>query len=249
MKKEPSPAQLEARRKFAEAARLRSRKSKEVAPSKEVILSEENVDLVKRVKELEDLIRNLPKAQAPEVQVRGGALVGTVERYIVDPAYYPDPRERLAKESRLARFAFDQNYDLTWKIETTQYETIDGIRQKEPRFVIELLGIVRDPETDEPTQKRYVISRGTFHEDPQAAIIVARENNLEVDESNQRLFLDEMRYLRIRDWLLENFYPPKDDSSQKNKHEEVIGNRLVTVYEKSSESSIKVPFDELSKKL
>lgn len=216
------------------------------------VSQEEYQDLLRRFDELAARLDlppapYQPSAQAtPQVNNRG-QLIGTFEKYIIDPANYPDPRERLGKESRLARFAFDLNYDLNFKVETQQYDTKDGVSVREPKFTIELNRIVLDEDTGEPTNKRYTVARMIFHEDPQAALVVARDAGVDVNSMDQSTFLNEMRYLRMRDWLLEAFYPPKAVPNG-NKKEVVIGNRLVEIYEVSSENPSKIPFDSLDKK-
>lgn len=205
-----------------------------VKPSDENIKSELSYeDLQKQIEELKSMISRPQFNQG--VQVAGGRVIGTEEKYLVDPDYYPDPRARLAKESRLARLAFDLNYDLTWNVMTTNYETKDGINTKEPRFQLELRHIIRD-EDGEPTTGRYILRTASFHEDPQAAITVARDNGVNIDAMGQREFLDEMRYLRIRDWLLDAFYPPKTDAAPSTR-EEVFNNQLVKFVEISSEDA------------
>jgi hypothetical protein len=228
--------------------------------AKEVI--EENLDLRDTVETLTRQVQELLKAQqdrdskSPRETSRetpgmnqDGSLIGSYERYTLDPHYYPDPRERLADEPRLKRFAFSDNYELTFSVSTVQYTTIDNRRIKEPRFMLELVRIILDEDTGEPTNQRYVVCRSIMHEDPEAAIEIAGRNGVTVDTSNQKQFLDEMRYLRMRDWLLEAFYPPKSDD-KKNKRETVIGNKLVEIYEVSHEvgaPSPSIPFESLKK--
>lgn len=118
----------------------------------------------------------------------------------------------------------------------------------EPRFTLDLNRIVYDEETYEPTNKRYTVCRMVFFEDPQTAMIIARENGIQIDAQDEASFLDEMRFLRMRDWLLEAFYPPKP-APNRNKREQVIGNQMVEVWEISSETSAKIPFDQLNSKL
>lgn len=201
---------------------------------------------VEELKANQPLIELLTKAlgNGPQATVKG--MVGTIEKYSVNPNDYPDPRERLAEESKLEIHAFKLNYELGWKIEVSSYETIDKQRMKEPRFTLELIKIVRDEETGSDTGDRFVICKAIFHEDPDAAIAIANEQNLPIDESNEKAFLDEMRYLRMRDWLLEAFYPPKRTDIS-NKKEMVIGNQLVEVYSLNSEQPKSIPFNELKK--
>jgi hypothetical protein len=209
--------------------------------------------LLKQIQEANKAIAEL-KAQSTQptqqVDMAGGKLTGTYERYKVDPDFYPDPTPRLSQEKRLSRFAFDDNYELKWEVQLSQYETIDHIRTKEPRFVLKLIVKVYDDDSGELTNRRFVILQGVFHEDPDAAIAIARENGVQVDENNERDFLNEMRYLRFRDWLLEAFFPTPPPPSQ-NKKEVVIGNKLVEVYEVTSDKqeSMAAGFASMSKKL
>lgn len=178
-----------------------------------------------------DILRNgqAPASNGPQVTTSG--VVGTIEKYVLDPARYPDPCARLAKEPKLQRFAFDMNFELEWNVKITQYDTKDGLHVKEPRFEIQLNRIIMDEETGEPTDGRYVITKGTFHEDPQAALVIAREQGVNVDGWEEKAFLDEMRYLRIRDWLMEAFYTPLIDKKKTNTREVVIGGRMVQYFE------------------
>jgi hypothetical protein len=210
-------------------------------------------DLARQVMELKAMMfDNNVKLSQREPMNQGGAqatnrgLVGTHEKYSTNLDIYPDPRKRLTHEDKLARFAFPMNYELEWETGITSYETIDGIRQKEPKFTLKLNRIILDEDTGEDTNRRYTICQAIFFEDPEAAIQVALEKGLEVDESNEKVFLDEMRYLRMRDWLFEAFYPPKPQQKI-NKHETVIDNRIVEVFEINSENSEKLPFDSLKK--
>lgn len=198
--------------------------------------------------QMELLIKMNQGNTAPGAVISGGRIIGTVEKYLVDPAHYQDPRDRLREEPKLQRFAFKTNYELIYQVQTTSYETKDGVNTKEPRFNLELHRIVFND--DGPTDKRVILRRLTFHEDPQAAIIVARENDLDPDNypGGEDKFLDDMRYLRIRSWLLEAFYPPKNDQSRQNIREEVIGGKMFQTFEVSSRDSATIPFDQLDKK-
>ncbi len=161
---------------------------------------------------------NNQQSSADSVSVgRGNKLVGEVDKYLVDPAAYPDPTTRLASEPRLETIAFKHNYDLEYEFRVSSYETKTGINMREPDFLVTLHRVVydsqgapviiSDPKTGKPAVKRYIARRLSFKEDPQAALVIARENSLLIDKTDEKAFLDEMRYLRVRDWLFDVFWP------------------------------------------
>lgn len=250
-KKDMTP---EERKAFGEKMKAaRAAKAPKAQPA-EIATEESPSDLAKQVLELKAQMELLLKMQQGSsnnsgAQISNGRIVGTVERYLVDPAHYPDPREKLANEPKLQRFAFKTNYELVYEVQTTSYETKDGINTKEPRFNLELHRVVFDD--DGPTDKRVILRRLTFHEDPQAAIIIARENDLDPDTypGGEKVFLDDMRYLRTRAWLLEAFYPPKNDQTRSKIREEVIGGKMFQTFEISSRDSSTIDFGQLNKKL
>lgn len=268
-KKEPTPAQLAARAKFAAAAKQRAadRKNKNPQTNEAPTGSPANVspvdhgpvapvdhgDLQRQVNELKAMLLDgmlANRSAAPSgPQATSQGLVGMFEKYNLDPNYYPNPCERLANEPRLARFAFPLNFELEWNVGVSQYKTIDGINTKEPKFEIQLNRIMLDEETGEPTLGRIVICKGIFHEDPDAAVIVAREQGFDVNSFGEKEFLDEMRYLRIRDWLFEAFFTPLPATHKTNKREMVINGKLVQYFEINDENGASIPFDKLGNKL
>jgi len=178
----------------------------------------------------------------------GGSLVGEVERYLIDKVNYPDPTPRLAAEPKLvSSINFPFNYELNYKVEVSSYQTASGVRMKEPRFMVQLNRIVID-EQGEQTDKRWVVKRVLFHEDPEAAMVIARDNGIEIDKSDEKTFLNEMRYLRVRDWLFDIFWP-KGTATAEQIQEEVIGGTLVQVFTKSSVEPSEVPFEKLNTKV
>lgn len=187
---------------------------------------------------------------------RDNRVLGEVDKYLIDPTNYPDPTPRLAEEKRLQTIAFNHNYELDYTFTIRSYETKSGVNMREPEFLVVLNRIVLDsqgepltvinPKTGKPGIKMYRARRMVFHEDPQAALVLARENNLLIDKEDEKTFLDEMRYLRVRDWLFDIFWPKAADEPE-NIHEEVIGGSLVQVFTKSSEGASQVDFDSLTK--
>lgn len=182
------------------------------------------------------------------VQVDRGRVTGTVERFSTDLSRYPDPRERLRQEPRLKRISFDTYYELGFNVAVTRYETKDGIHYKEPKFTLQLIQKVLD-DNGEETNQRIGKAQMVFFEDPETALVVAEQNGLPIDHENQEAFLNEMRYMRMRDWLMECFWPPKANNDKGNLRDMVVDGRVVQVWEVSSENGSKIPFDKLSNKL
>lgn len=184
-----------------------------------------------------------------------GKLIGEVDKYLVDPNNYPDPTKRLAAEPKLQTIAFNHNYELMYEFKVRSYETKTGLNMREPEFLITLLRVGIDDQGnrvkvkvgDEIRDKFYVARRFVFHEDPQAAMVVARENNIAIDAENEKTFLDEMRYLRIKDWLFDFFWRKKPQVKD-GVQEEAIGGTIVQVFTKSSEEPSAVDFDQLKSK-
>lgn len=209
-------------------------------------------DLQRQLNELRQALVAAQGQQSSGAQVTNQGLIGTHIKYTVDPKNYDDPIPRLFEfmesKPQLRRLGFKDNYELDFKMDTFAYDTKDGRNVSEPKFTLDLNRIVYDEETYEPTNRRYTACRMVFFEDPQTAMVVARDNGIEIDTQDEKAFLNEMRFLRMRDWLLEAFYPPKAAPTH-NKREQVIGNQMVEVWEISSETSAKIPFDQLNSKL
>lgn len=188
------------------------------------------------------------QASMGQSQVQGGRLVGTTEKFSVNKDLYEDPRPRLLSETRLRRIAFDANYELDWDISVTSYETKDGVQMKEPKFTLKLNQVVLDDD-GEPTDMRIGKAQLIFFEDPATAIVVANQNGIAVDEQNEAQFLNNMRYIRARDWLFECFWPAKVDRTQSSRQTMAIGGQVVDTWRVSTEGSAKIDFDSLGNKL
>lgn len=256
----------EQRKAFGEkmkAAKLKREQERETNPLPKQIGLDEEVhvapeletnEILRQLKELQEsnallkaaLLGNQSTQPNQNVNVGRGGAIGVVEKYLVDPANYPDPSERLALETRLQPMAFNLNYELDYTVAVSQYEN-KGINYKEPKFMIKLNRVVLDDQ-GEATTKRYIARQMVFHEDPQAALVIARDNGVEVDKTDEKHFLDEMRYLRVRDWLFDIFWPKPSQDSEKIK-EEVIGGRLVQVFTKNSEDTSSIDFQKIKSKM
>lgn len=264
----------ERRAKFAEDMKFRREQAKKVKVTKDIKVPPVAIDepVVETNQTVEDLKRQIEELKSSFIQVlsnqnqnqgtqtqigigNNGKLVGEVEKYAIDSANYSDPTERLKNEPRLQPMAFNYNYELEYDFSVRPYETKTGVNMKEPEFLINLYRIVRDDQ-GEDTNKRYVAKRLMFHEDPQAAIVVARDNGIDLDEwkdldnttDNQRAFLNEMRYLRVKDWLFDIFWP-KPVSEKGQVHDEVIGGSIVQVFTKNSVDPSEIEFDKIQRKL
>lgn len=281
-KKQPTEKQLAARKKFGEAAKARAvaRKAQNTVnnnldgitpiqvPTNNPTLQTPSIgqepsveDLKRQIDELKAYLfsQNQQSAQSGQQVPQFGSqgkMTGVFEKYLVDPANYPSPVERLSQEARLAPFAFGYNYHLNFTIAVSEYETKEGINTKEPRFTLELyrkryddMGepiLVENPETKKKHQSAFVVGTMIFHEDPQAALIIAREKGLDVDKTDEPRFLNEMRYLRCRDWLIDLFFPRTTPSTSK-RQELVVDGKMMQVVTIDSETTEAIPFKDLKK--
>lgn len=203
----------------------------------DVTISQQDFDDMKRqIEELKNLPWKILGQLAPQetAKVANGQLTGTVEKYPLIADLYPNPTERLSEEQKLQRFAFKINYELNFEVGESRYETIDHVRTVEPKFTLELIRKVMDDEGND-SGGRYVLGTLIFHEDPTAAITIARSLNMDIDESNEQEFLNEMRYIRMRDWLISRFYPSRIED-KKQRRDVVIDGKLVQFFEVNSES-------------
>lgn len=203
-------------------------------------------DLIKQVEELKKAqFFNQPQQQP---------LARTVTKYSIRLSDYPDPRSRLMEEPRLIQKAFKQNFVLEWYIRPHRYDAKDGVHYTEPGFRVELWRRAEDPKTGELTDKTFLVQKATFFEDPDSAIQAAHDHGVNISDQQEkdywnpqeRAFLDEMRYLRIRDWLFQIFWPAPVQARD-NVREEVFGNALrpVKILETSSESPKSIDFTQL----
>lgn len=218
----------------------------------ETINSQDDLNELKRqIEEMKNmqwkLMTQIMGSAAPgSAQVGVNGMTGTVDRFDMNFDLYPDPSARLADEHKLQRFAFKINYELEFKVAESAYTTIDNVRMREPKFILELIRIVMDEDTGVPTSGRYSVARLTMHEDPDTALILAREAGIEVNREDELAFLNEMRYIRMRGWLLDCFYPPKPEAKTQRR-QTVIGGRLVDYWEKNTEGTTGITKDQWDK--
>lgn len=152
-----------------------------------------------------------------------------------DLSVYESPVPRLLKEPRLQRIAFEHNYDVDYTVVMTKsIEKKDGTLERQPQFNVELQGVVFD-DNGEPTNKRFIARKMVFFEDPDTAINIAEKNGLSMDNFPSEIdFLNQMRYLRVRDWVFDFFWPPVNQGNKSDIKDEVIGGQVVRTFQKST---------------
>lgn len=224
------------------------------APSNKVELTQEQFQaLMERLNKLESSKTeslDVKANQQPELNQLGRA-VGIMQKYSVDPRDYEDPRDELMNLAELERFAFKPNYYLGWDVEQTQYETKYGTSFSEPRFEIRLykrlfeedgsptpkVDNAGNPVLDEqgrPQFKSYLVKKGYFFEDPAASVKEAQQLGLPITNANSKDFLEQMRKLRYKTWLLEVFNKPKSADTTR-RESMTIGSSIVQVESYSEE--------------
>lgn len=230
---EKMKAAREAKRTASEA-RLTSSTKTEV---KDEVIDQNDISaLLRRIQELEkkQFFPSAPEQEAPRTTKT------VVTKFSFNPSDYPDPRDQLFEEPRLKLKGFNKDWwDLGWQVQKVNYEE-DGLKYAAPRFLLEVFRVMEDEDTGEPSAKKYLRKRGNFFEDPDSFLSIAEQHGVSIPETFEKQFMDSMRYLSMRDWLLELFYPPKS-TTQDKKTEVVIDNRLVDVYESSTEIDGKKP--------
>lgn len=158
-----------------------------------------------------------------------GGIQGRITKYPLTKEHYPDPRDRLYDDPRLRRHNLRDNYILTWEVQGEQYVK-DGITYAEPRFIVQLFRRLFD-DMDEPTGQAALISRMMLHEDEFVAQIIADKMGMLQNFNSVGEMLDEIRYHRIRDWLLPIFIPVKAEEHRNKKTEMVIDGKAVEVWD------------------
>lgn len=158
---------------------------------------------------------------------------GRVFRYPVETSYYPSPVDRLYDDPALRRFALRENFYIKWEVTGETYEKY-GVTYTEPRFTVEIWRYLFDDETGEPTGEMFLVNRQIQHEDELIARLSADKLGISFGEG-QKLetfedLMHEMRYWRIRQWLLSVFKPFRASQIKNKKiQQRVIGGRVVEV--------------------
>lgn len=256
-----SPEQKEADRKRMEKVRAARGGTQVKTPASEK--KEEKVEvpkatLDKLLAEVEELKKE-PKSSPEEVLaslvrmsgagVNKQGVQGAVDLASTNIKDYEDPRERLYEEfdksERTSRLGLRKNYSLKWSVEADVFKK-DGVSYRFPRFRCELWQLLfnddgtpltRVNKNGKTVRKEAFLRRSLQKaEDEVDAQIAIKKMGFEaeVDETN---LLNELRYLRLRDWLLEKFFPPTVEYED-TEEERVIGGVVLPVREFEESASV-----------
>jgi len=157
-----------------------------------------------------------------------GGVQGQIFKYPVDVGHYADPTDRLYDDPKLTRFAMRENYIFRWDVEGVTYEK-HGITYTEPRFIVELYKYTFDEETGEKTNLIQLINRNLLAEDEFVTTVMANKLGLTELFPDKAALMDEVRYYRIREWLLPLFTPVKTKSFKNKLRSMVINGKAVEV--------------------
>lgn len=161
--------------------------------------------------------------------VGANGVQGQVFRYPVNKDFYPDPTDRLYDDARLKRFAMRENFYFRWDVTGETYEK-NNIAYTEPRFTVELFRFMFNDD-GEPSGKMFMVGRQYQHEDEFIARLGAERMGL-VQGKDYETFdelMNEMRYQRIRTWLLGLFTPVHVNQFKKKSLTMVIDGKAVEV--------------------
>lgn len=192
-------------------------------------------------REVDELRRANPQAEsAPAdqkldelIRLQGGAKVGSggvegiVQRYPVEASHYPDPRDRLYDLVELKRYAMRDNYIITYEVQGVTYEK-QNVTFTEPRHAVHLFRRLWD-DNGEENSKVALVARHFQTEDELITKIAAQK--LGLDMSKWQEAVDEVRFLRIKQWLLDLFRPVHIEEKTRQKTIQVIDGKAVEVYD------------------
>lgn len=225
-KKDRTPEQIQADKDRMAKARAARTKKTDPAPTSGTTISNETLNL---------LLQRLANEDRSEDQGNSKTL------YSLEKDDYDDPTDRLLDLPELRKFAMRDNYILKWKVEMAQYQKVDGIWYREPRFVVELYRHPWEEELAESREKGGALTpeavifenRHMQVEDDIAARQIATDLKLKVgvDFADFDELMDEMRFLRIKKWLVDYLIPPAPPSDNVNAPRELaVGGTVKKVH-------------------
>lgn len=261
MTKEPTEKQLAARKANSERLKAKHAAAREaktvdlqIDPIQSPVMQAPQSDMtdlvIRLLREVEDLKKNSNVATvSPDVKLeelakmQGAAHVGVngvqgvVYKYPIDKGFYPDPTARLIAEDSLRRFAMQENFIFKWDVTGVIYEKYN-VTYAEPRFTIELYRrafnddgseMFRVTENGVKVPQMILINRCILHEDEMTARVAANKLNLPSDNFTE--LMDEVRYMRIRDWLFDLFRPADIKTYNRQSRTMVINGKAVEVFD------------------
>lgn len=155
---------------------------------------------------------------------------GRVFKYPIEKSFYPDPTERLYDEPLLKRYNLRENFYFSWDVEGVEYEKY-GITYAEPRFTVQLFRRIFDEDGITPSGQLALVNRAIQHEDEVVARKAAEKLGLTETLTDMRSLMDEMRYYRLRQWLMDLFTPVKVNHHNRQATQMVIDGKVVEVFD------------------
>ena len=199
--------------------------------------------LLRLMREIDELKAQRPAGYNPEaalemnarmqpgVNIGRNGLQGVVMRYNIEPSWYPNPTERLYDEPSLRRFGLRDNFFFDWKVEGVEWEKAN-ITYSEPRFTCRIFRRMFAEDGVTPTGQMALINRMVLHEDEVVARIAADKLQLRDKIGDDfRELMDEVRFLRIRQWLLDLFSVPKVETHSRAPRQMVVDGKVVEMYD------------------
>lgn len=257
-KKPRTPKQLENDKRLAELAKKRKaerdrgaspNQNSEPAPipqEQPAPMSDSLKDelLLKLLREVEELRTQQPANYNPQAaletkaqMLNGGValgkngLQGVVMRYEIEPSYYPNPIERLYDVPELRRFNLRDNYFFDWKVEGVEWEKAN-ITYAEPRFTCRIFRKMFEEDGVTESGQYALVNRMVLHEDEVVTRIAADKLSLreQVGEDFDTL-MNEVRFYRIKQWLLDLFSVPKVETHSRQPRQMVVDGKLVEMFD------------------
>lgn len=173
-----------------------------------------------------------------------GQVVGIIEKYDSDVSHYPNPVDEITNwmntDKRTRRFAFSDNYYLSWDVTTDPYPTKYGTNVQEPTFHLTLFANMYDDDGDDTDEFR-VVQSFHFNEDEGTAFDIALSFDMRPTAENMKEVLDLARAERIRRWLLNIFFTEHNFDLNSFYSEQAIGGQVVKVITRSAVKGKKLP--------
>lgn len=176
------------------------------------------------------------KAEMQGVSMGRNGLQGVIYKWPIEQDYYPDPSERILNMPELARYAPHMNYEIKWEVSGVEYEKAN-INYAEPRFKVQILRVMFD-DYGQPTNKRAIVGTHYQHEDENVVRMIARDMGL--DTTDERALMDEVRFQRIRRWVLDLLTPFRQADKVESISEMVIDGKVIPVIDVSTNADKQV---------